>query len=64
MADEKVVIFKNENLPVAGFAQMEEIRRHGKLCDVTLKVNTNKQKLGSSFISNNQNKFYWFANWQ
>jgi len=38
MADEKVVIFENVNLPAQGFAHMEEIRRQGKLCDVTLKV--------------------------
>ncbi|KAF6035084.1 KLHL18 [Bugula neritina] len=42
MADEKVVIFENVNLPAQGFAHMEEIRRQGKLCDVTLKVGDEK----------------------
>lgn len=31
-------IFNQEDLPVGGFQVMEEIRRKGKLCDVTLKV--------------------------
>ena len=38
MADEKVFVFHNDSLPTQGFSHMEEIRRHGKLCDVTLKV--------------------------
>lgn len=38
MADEKVFVFHNDSLPLQGFNHMEEIRRHGKLCDVTLKV--------------------------
>lgn len=38
MADDRVDIFYNDRLCVRGFADMEEIRRHGKLCDVTLKV--------------------------
>lgn len=41
MADEKVFVFHNDTLPSQGFAHMEEIRRHGKLCDVTLKVAKN-----------------------
>lgn len=36
-------IFNQEDLPVGGFQVMEEIRRKGKLCDVTLKV---RLKLG------------------
>lgn len=31
-------IFNQEDLPMGGFQVMEEIRRKGKLCDVTLKV--------------------------
>lgn len=32
------VTFVQENVFAAGFASMQEIRRMGKLCDVTLKV--------------------------
>jgi hypothetical protein len=37
MADD-IVTFTNKDLPVLAFPQMEDIRRRGKLCDVTLKV--------------------------
>ncbi|KAK7085942.1 hypothetical protein SK128_001308, partial [Halocaridina rubra] len=30
-------IFNQDDLPMGGFQVMEEIRRKGKLCDVTLK---------------------------
>ena len=39
-----VVIFEKEDFPCEGFAAMEEIRRRGKLCDVTLKVGLIKSK--------------------
>lgn len=32
------VIFKQDDLPTESFPLMKEIRRQGKLCDVTLKV--------------------------
>ena len=37
MADD-VVIFQKEDLPNLAFPAMEQIRRQGKLCDVTIKV--------------------------
>ena len=37
MADD-VVIFMKEDLPNLAFPAMEQIRRQGKLCDVTIKV--------------------------
>jgi len=36
---EECVIYQEQNLFVNAFPVMEEIRRQGKLCDVTLKVN-------------------------
>ena len=33
-----VVVFEKEDFPRDGFSAMEDIRRRGKLCDVTLKV--------------------------
>ncbi|XP_037923968.1 kelch-like protein 18 isoform X1 [Hermetia illucens] len=36
--DEKYVLFKQDDLFVESFPLMKEIRRQGKLCDVTLKV--------------------------
>lgn len=35
---EDLVHFSVHDLPGRGYAVMEEIRRQGKLCDVTLKV--------------------------
>ena len=37
MADD-VVVFHRSELPLEAFPLMEDIRRRGKLCDVTLKV--------------------------
>lgn len=36
--DDKYVIFKQDDLHLESFPIMKEIRRQGKLCDVTLKV--------------------------
>lgn len=36
---EDLVHFSVHDLPARGYVVMEEIRRQGKLCDVTLKVN-------------------------
>lgn len=36
--DDKYVIFKQDDLHMDSFPIMKEIRRQGKLCDVTLKV--------------------------
>lgn len=36
--DDKYVIFKQDDLHLDSFPIMKEIRRQGKLCDVTLKV--------------------------
>lgn len=36
--DEGYVLFKQEDLFVENLPQMREIRRQGKLCDVTIKV--------------------------
>lgn len=40
--DDKYVIFKQDDLFSESFPLMKEIRRQGKLCDVTLKVNKNE----------------------
>lgn len=37
---EDTVIFKQPNLPADAFPAIADIRRQGKLCDVTLKVNS------------------------
>lgn len=37
--DDRYVIFKQDDLFAESFPLMKEIRRQGKLCDVTLKVN-------------------------
>lgn len=37
---DKFVIFQQDDLHVESFPLMKEIRRQGKLCDVTLKVST------------------------
>lgn len=37
--DDKYVIFKQDDLFAESFPLMKEIRRQGKLCDVTLNVN-------------------------
>lgn len=36
--NDKYVIFKQDDLHAESFPIMKEIRRQGKLCDVTLKV--------------------------
>ncbi|CAH0395259.1 unnamed protein product [Bemisia tabaci] len=36
--DDETLVFKQYDLFIHGFSQMEEIRRQGKLCDVTLQV--------------------------
>ena len=38
MADD-IIVFHKEDLPKTAFPVFEDIRRQGKLCDVTLKVN-------------------------
>lgn len=38
--DDKYVIFKQNDLHLESFPLMKEIRRQGKLCDVTLKVSS------------------------
>lgn len=38
LEDQKFVIYKHEDLFGESFPLMKEIRRQGKLCDVTLKV--------------------------
>lgn len=38
MAEDSVVRFLKEDLPKCAFPMFEDIRRQGKLCDVTLKV--------------------------
>ena len=40
---EDLVHFSVHDLPGRGYAVMEEIRRQGKLCDVTLKVTTDRR---------------------
>lgn len=39
---DKVVIFKQDDLHSESFPLMKEIRRQGKLCDVTIKVTSEK----------------------
>lgn len=39
METEKYVIFNQDDLHTESLPLMKEIRRQGKLCDVTLKVN-------------------------
>ena len=41
---EDLVHFSVHDLPARGYAVMEEIRRQGKLCDVTLKVNEARER--------------------
>lgn len=40
---DKFVIFQQDDLHIESFPLMKEIRRQGKLCDVTLKVSTDSQ---------------------
>ncbi|XP_069778185.1 kelch-like protein 18 [Narcine bancroftii] len=40
--DEDLMLFSVSDLPVRGYSLMEEIRRQGKLCDVTLRVGDHK----------------------
>lgn len=37
---ERFLVFQQNDLHMESFPQMREIRRQGKLCDVTLKVNS------------------------
>ncbi|XP_078254473.1 kelch-like protein 18 [Rhinoraja longicauda] len=41
-ADEELMLLSVGDLPVRGYGLMEEIRRQGKLCDVTLRVGDHK----------------------
>lgn len=41
-------IFNQDDLPVGGFQVMEDIRRKGKLCDVTLKVGGGARRRGNT----------------
>ncbi|XP_072116473.1 kelch-like protein 18 [Mobula birostris] len=41
-ADEDLMLFSVSDLPVRGYGLMEEIRRQGKLCDVTLRIGDHK----------------------
>ncbi|XP_048385515.1 kelch-like protein 18 [Stegostoma tigrinum] len=41
-AEEDLLLFSVSDLPVRGYSLMEEIRRQGKLCDVTLRVGDHK----------------------
>lgn len=43
---EDLMHFSVHDLPTRGYSVMEEIRRQGKLCDVTLKV---RNDFGASF---------------
>lgn len=43
MAEDSVVRFLKEDLPKCAFPMFEDIRRQGKLCDVTLKVRSYHQ---------------------
>ncbi|XP_059829863.1 kelch-like protein 18 [Hypanus sabinus] len=40
--DEDLMLFSVSDLPVRGYGLMEEIRRQGKLCDVTLRIDDHK----------------------
>ncbi|XP_062913206.1 kelch-like protein 18 [Mobula hypostoma] len=40
--DEDLMLFSVSDLPVRGYGLMEEIRRQGKLCDVTLRIGDHK----------------------
>lgn len=42
---EDLVHFSVHDLPARGYVVMEEIRRQGKLCDVTLKVKPTSPRL-------------------
>lgn len=41
--DDKQTVFYQSDLFAQGFPIFEELRNQGKLCDVILKVNNNKQ---------------------
>uniref|UniRef100_A0A3B5MKC2 Uncharacterized protein n=1 Tax=Xiphophorus couchianus TaxID=32473 RepID=A0A3B5MKC2_9TELE len=45
---EDLVHFSVPDLPARGYVVMEEIRRQGKLCDVTLKVRSEFREAGVS----------------
>uniref|UniRef100_A0A3B4Y5X5 Uncharacterized protein n=1 Tax=Seriola lalandi dorsalis TaxID=1841481 RepID=A0A3B4Y5X5_SERLL len=46
---EDLVHFSVHDLPARGYVVMEEIRRQGKLCDVTLKLSDEEES--KSFIT-------------
>uniref|UniRef100_A0A3Q3XDD6 Uncharacterized protein n=1 Tax=Mola mola TaxID=94237 RepID=A0A3Q3XDD6_MOLML len=56
---EDLVHFSVHDLPARGYVVMEEIRRQGKLCDVTLKVKTDDScddVRRSSSVAENENQ--------
>lgn len=48
---EDIVHFSVHDLPTRGYVVMEEIRRQGKLCDVTLKVLPTTLEAGISLLA-------------
>lgn len=46
---EKFVIFQQDDLHIESFPLMKEIRRQGKLCDVTLKVSKKRKSEKNTF---------------
>lgn len=49
---EDLVHFSVPDLPARGYVVMEEIRRQGKLCDVTLKVGSTAREAAVSSGAN------------
>lgn len=48
---EDLVHFSVHDLPTRGYVVMEEIRRQGKLCDVTLKVKVTEFETEASLLA-------------
>lgn len=57
--DDKYVIFKQDDLHLESFPIMKEIRRQGKLCDVTLKVGLVSVLNGAEFFVFYISKWCW-----
>lgn len=47
---EKFVIYENPELATDCFPNMREIRRQGKLCDITIKVSETQMKFYRKFF--------------
>ena len=64
---EDTVIFKQHDLPSSAFPMISDIRRQGKLCDVTLKVRHEmlnfKVLIRAPFITSSSSAFPTYISW-